>query len=100
MYTIIEQPTFKKKIDKIFTTEERLEFMTFLSKNPLKGEVIQGSKGLRKIRWATQAGKSGGARIIYYNLLDDGYIFCLDVYTKNQKENITQSELKQLKGQR
>lgn len=99
MYTIIEAPSFEKKINKILTTDERLEFMAYLSNNPLKGEVIKGGQGLRKIRWARQAsGKSGGVRVIYYNVLDHGYIFCIDIYAKNQKENISPSELQQLTG--
>ncbi len=100
MYTIIEPPAFQKKINKILTTDERLEFISYLSNNPLKGDVIKGGKGLRKIRWATQAGKSSGVRVIYYNMLDDGYIYCIDIYAKNQKENISANELQQLTGQK
>ncbi|RVU80902.1 DNA-binding protein, partial [Leucothrix sargassi] len=33
--------------------DDRLAFFTYLSQNPLKGDVIQHGKGLRKIRWAT-----------------------------------------------
>ncbi len=100
MYTIIETPTFQKKIDKFFTTDERLEFISYLADNSLKGDVIKGGKGLRKIRWSRQAGKSGGVRVIYYNMLDDGYIFCIDIYAKNQKENVSANELQQLTGQK
>lgn len=100
MYTIIELPNFKKKIDSMFTTDERLAFISYLSQNPLSGDVIKGGKGLRKIRWSTQSGKSGGVRVIYYNMLDDGYVFCVDVYAKSKKDNLSTSELKQLTGQK
>lgn len=100
MYTVIETPEFKKKIDKILSYEQRLEFITYLSINPLIGDVIKGGQGLRKIRWSTGASKSGGMRVIYYNLLPDGYIFCLDVYTKQQKDNLTATEVKKLTGQK
>ncbi|TGP42563.1 DNA-binding protein, partial [bacterium M00.F.Ca.ET.230.01.1.1] len=61
--------------------DDRLAFFTYLSQNPLKGDVIQNGKGLRKIRWANNGkGKSGGVRVIYYNMLDDGLIVCLAVY--------------------
>ncbi len=101
MYTIIETPNFQKKIDKIFTTDERLEFISYLAKNSLKGDVIKNGKGLRKIRWnAKGKGKSGGVRIIYYNLLDDGYIYCLDIYAKNKKENLSANEIQQLTGKK
>ncbi len=88
-------------VQQTLTTDERLEFITFLSNNPSKGDVITGGKGLRKIRWARKTGgKSGGVRVIYYNLLDDGYIYCLDIYAKNQKENISANDLQQLTGQK
>ncbi len=38
--------------------------------------------------------------LIYYNMLDDGYIYCIDIYAKNQKENISANELQQLTGQK
>ncbi len=39
MYTIIEPPTFQKNINKLLTIDERLEFISYLSNNPLKGDV-------------------------------------------------------------
>jgi len=67
----------------------------------LTNTVIQNGKGLRKIRWANNGkGKSGGVRVIYYNMLDDGLIVCLAVYAKNEKENISAKELKFLKNEK
>lgn len=78
-----------------------MAFFTYLSQNPLKGDVIQNGKGLRKIRWATSGkDKSGSVRVIYYNMLDDGLIVCLAVYAKNEKENISSKELKSLKNEK
>lgn len=72
-------------------------FFTYLSQNPLVGEVIKGTGGLRKIRWATShRGKSGGVRVIYYNLLDDGVIICLAIYAKNQRETLSKNTLNKL----
>lgn len=101
MYTIIEHEKFKQKAEQIWTTEERLEFFTYLAQNPLAGDVIPHAQGLRKIRWqANGKGKRGGARIIYFNLLNDGLIVALDIYAKNEKENLSNQEIKQLKGQK
>lgn len=100
MYTIIEMPEFIVKADKLWTTDERLEFFTYLSKNPLQGDVIISGKGLRKIRWSREnMGKRGGVRIIYLNVLSDGVILMLDIYAKNEKEDISKKELKKLRGQ-
>ncbi|OBW90971.1 hypothetical protein QV01_09280 [Gallibacterium genomosp. 3] len=98
MYTIIEQESFKKKADQVWSEEERSDFFTFLIENPLAGVVIPNANGLRKIRWqGSGRGKRGGLRIIYFNLLDDGLIVLLDMYAKNEKENVSKSELNQLK---
>ena len=50
--------------------------------------------------WSDAYGKSGGVRVIYYNMLDDGLIVCLAVYAKNEKENISAQELKSLKNEK
>lgn len=66
MYTIVETEVFKGKAGKIWVEEERLEFFSYLAQNPLVGDVIKGSQGLRKIRWqASGKGKRGGVRIIF-----------------------------------
>lgn len=100
MFSIQETPIFIKQADKIWTEEERSAFFSYLAQNPLKGDVIAHSQGLRKIRWRHQThGKRGGVRVIYYNMLDDGFIIMLQLYAKNEKENISTKELNQLKGQ-
>lgn len=99
MYTIIETEDFKMKVKKIWTEEERSMFFVHVARNPLEGDVIPHSNGLRKIRWqASGKGKRGGARVIYFNLLDDGQILMLDIYTKNVKENISTKETKHLRS--
>lgn len=97
MYTIVETEVFKGKVGKILVEEERLEFFSYLAQNPLVGDVIKGSQGLRKIRWqASGKGKRGGARIIYFNVLEDGFILVLDIYVKNEQENLSKKDLKLL----
>ncbi|MDH2925572.1 DNA-binding protein [Lonepinella koalarum] len=99
MYTIIEQERFKKKADNIWDEQERSAFFSYLASDPLVGDVIPNSHGLRKVRWqGSGRGKRGGLRIIYFNLLDDGVVLLLDLYAKNQQENVSQSEIKKLKA--
>ncbi|MEX1185932.1 MAG: type II toxin-antitoxin system RelE/ParE family toxin [Gemmatimonadaceae bacterium] len=65
-------------------------------RNPMGGDVIPGA-GVRKIRVAVSGkGKRGGARVIYFVMLEKGRIYLLDVYTKNVKTNITEDEKKEL----
>lgn len=101
MYTVAETDSFKVEIAELLNLDERLDFLTYLSQNPLKGDVVPVGKGLRKIRWALAGkGKSGGVRVIYYNMLEDGLIVCLAVYAKNEKENLSAKELKSLKNEK
>ncbi len=68
-----------------------------LSKHPDSGAVIQGTGGVRKIRWSGSGrGKRGGSRLIYY--WDCGHtILMLYVYLKNERENLTSDQKKLMK---
>jgi hypothetical protein len=66
--------------------------------NPIKGKVIRGSGGLRKIRYGVSGrGKSGGVRVIYYWVFKRELLLMLLVYPKNEQDNLTSSQLKLLK---
>ncbi len=98
MHTIIETEIFKRYAESIWRDDERQEFITWLAANPLAGDVIPGSGGLRKVRWSRGGmGKRGGTRIIYYNALSDGYIWLLIAYTKAKFDNLPAAFLNQLK---
>ena len=71
--TVNETLQFQEQARKVWSESEREAFIDWISRNPLGGDVIPGSDGARKVRWAVQGrGKRGGARVIYFNLLDDG----------------------------
>jgi mRNA-degrading endonuclease RelE of RelBE toxin-antitoxin system len=66
--------------------------------NPEKGDLIPGSRGLRKVRWAGSGrGKRGGVRIIYYYKNPEGQIWLLTIYAKNEDENIPLTILNRIK---
>jgi hypothetical protein len=68
---------------------ERTELVEFLALNPEEGDVIQGTGGLRKLRWArTGKGKRGGYRAIYYFFTEEVPIYLLAVYAKNQQVDL------------
>lgn len=52
MYTIIELPTFSADAKTIWDEAELGEFCSWLAEHPLAGDVIPGSGGCRKVRWA------------------------------------------------
>lgn len=98
MFTIIETPVFKRCADEIWSDDERLAFIEWLANNALAGYVIPGSGGLRKVRWSRPGmGKRGGARVIYFNLLEDGRIYLLIAYTKAKFDNLAPAFLNQLR---
>jgi hypothetical protein len=60
----------------------------------LLGDLIPGSGGLRKVRWALPGGgKRGGVRIIYYWAVRRDVIVMLYAYAKNELENLTPAQL-------
>ena len=65
---------------------------------PIAYTVIEGSGGVRKVRWARSgSGRSGGVRIIYYNQLEHEEIWLLTLYTKSDRSTIPVHELKLIK---
>jgi len=98
MYTVIETDIFQKHISNIWTEEERLEFVSWIANNPLAGDVVPRAGGVRKVRWKRSGmGKSGGIRVIYYNMLDDGEIWLLIAYSKSKFDNLPPNVLLKLK---
>ena len=86
----IETSVFTRQIQTLLADEEYHELQVELMENPERGDIIKGGGGIRKVRWAAKGkGKSGGIRVIYYWLRDDGQIYMLLVYPKSQKEDLT-----------
>jgi hypothetical protein len=98
MLTIIETETFQRYAAEIWRDSEREAFICWLADNPFAGEVIPGTGGLRKVRWRRFGlGKRGGARVIYYNVLDHGHIWLLIAYTKAKFDNLPVGFLNRLR---
>ena len=93
----IETALFTKQITEIASDDELKELECELIAQPDKGDIIQGTGGLRKIRMATGAqGKSSGARVIYF-LATEEIIYLVLAYPKNEKDSLTKSEKAVLK---
>ncbi|MGB5353593.1 MAG: DNA-binding protein [Woeseia sp.] len=64
----------------ILTEEQRDAFAVYIARKPEAGAVVPGGGGIRKVRWGGRSkGKSGGARIIYFNQLAIGEIWLLTI---------------------
>jgi len=93
-----ETPIFTKLIQKLISDEEYHLLQLQLSVRPESGDIIKGSGGIRKLRWAGSGrGKRGGIRVIYYYITEEEQIYMLYAYPKSKKENLTADQLKQLK---
>ena len=90
---------FQRYAAEIWTDDQLDRFVSWIALNPLSGDVIPGSGGMRKVRWsASGRGKRGGARVIYYNVLQDGTVWLLMAYTKAKLDNLPPNFLKELKN--
>ena len=70
-----------------------LELHTSLLLNPIDGEVIVGTHGVRKMRWALPGkGKSGGIRIFYVDFPHFGILYLLTLLQKNEASNLDKND--------
>jgi hypothetical protein len=96
--TFEEDPDFTAKALRLLGDEGIFAVQMYLLERPDAGAIIRGSGGCRKLRWAAKGhGKQGGARVIYYWVIDDDRILLLDIYAKNESANLSSARLQQLK---
>jgi hypothetical protein len=94
----IETSIFTRLVCQLMDDEQYRELQSVLIENPKAGAVIQGSGGLRKIRWRLAGqGKRGGVRVIYYGTTGRNEIYMLYVYSKNVCSDLTRDQLRQLR---
>ena len=97
--TVAQTAVFQKYAEDIWSADELDRFVDWIALNPLAGDVIPGSGGLRKVRWgASGRGKRGGARVIYYNQLNDGTVWLLMAFTKAMFDDLPLSIVRELKN--
>ena len=95
----VESTIFEKYRASYLTDEEYTVFQADLMSDPKKGDVIQGTGGLRKIRVAGKdRGKRGGSRVIYYFLDNLKRFYLLTIYSKNEMSDLSAEQKKQLKA--
>jgi hypothetical protein len=98
MQTLVPIGTFEEKARKLLGKAGFDNLMEFLARRPKAGRLIQGTGGLRKVRFAQPGkGKSGGARVIYYYHNDTKPILLLLIYAKAVQDSLTDAQKAQLK---
>jgi hypothetical protein len=97
--TFVEMPSFMRHRDEYLDDLAYRQLRIELMKNPDAGDVIPGTGGPRKLRFADRThgkGKRGGLRVIYYwrGAADQFWLFTL--YGKDEADDLTSSERKAL----
>lgn len=94
----VETRSFTKLINQYFAGDwDYQEFQMALLEQPDKGDVIPGCGGLRKVRWRDvkrKKGARGGLRLIYLYVPEVSRFLLLDVYNKDEADDLTQEERK------
>jgi hypothetical protein len=99
MQTVVETEAYLRdaKAAKL-SDDERKEIVNFIAANPGAGHEIPGTGGARKVRFAGKGkGKSGGYRVITFYSGEDIPVFLLNVFAKNEKTDLSQTERNQFK---
>jgi hypothetical protein len=91
--TVVETPEFLSTTRKLMTEEERAALVDYLAYNPVGGDLVPGTGGVRKLRWRLEGrGKRGGARVIYFYHSADIPLFALTAYAKNERADLSQRD--------
>lgn len=93
-------PEFDRKWIEMGLTDRVLKSLQEeLTINPQKGDVMQGTGGLRKIRVAFEGrGKSGSARVYYVDFAVYERIYLITAYAKDEKDNLSRAERNKVKS--
>ncbi len=97
----IEAPAFTRHVHEYLDDEAYRKLQERLAADPSAGEVMPGTGGFRKMRWADPRrgkGRRGGLRIIYFHFESEQQIWMMTLYGKNEAADLTPSEKKALKA--
>ena len=98
VFVFIETKLFTRLADELLGDAGLKELQKHLLLHPEVGDIIRGSGGVRKVRWALPGrGKSGGIRVIYFVRSKQGEIWLLTLYAKNEEASIPGPILRKIK---
>jgi hypothetical protein len=95
--SVIETPHFSQEINGLLADTELKALINHLAANPLDGDLVQGTGGVRKLRWARAGrGKSAGMRVIYYYHSERLPLFLLTTFAKGDAANLSKAQRNEL----
>jgi hypothetical protein len=94
MWAVVETPDFLNDAAAIgMSDDERAAIVHALALDPRLGDLMPGTGGARKVRFATKGkGKRGGYRTVHYYGGVDVPIFLLAVLKKGERADLSQAE--------
>ena len=97
--TFIEVPLFTKRWKEIGLNDaDLLNLQIMLLKNPQSGPVMEGTGGIRKVRFPLEnKGKSGSVRVCYTDFEEYEVTYLITAFTKKEQENLSAEEKTVLK---
>ncbi len=97
--TFIEVPLFTRRWKEIgLNDDDLLRLQIMLLKDPQSGPVMEGTGGIRKVRFPIEnRGKSGSIRVCYADFEEYEATYLITAFKKNEKENLSEEEKRILK---
>ena len=93
LITVVETKAFTAAAKGRMKPQEIDALIDILAAEPERGVLIQGTGGLRKIRFGVGGkGKRGSVRVVYSFYNETMPVFLLTVFAKNEKDNLSHAE--------
>lgn len=93
MLTIAEMPEYIRQAESLLSAQERRAIVDYLAVHPRAGDLLEGTGGIRKLRWGREGcGKSGGVRVVYYFHSEAMPLYLLALFAKNERANLSKAE--------
>ena len=96
----VELLTFERRRSGYLDDEQFRQLQMNLLTDPERGDLITGTGGLRKMRFADARrgkGKRGGLRVVYFWWMHGAQFWLFTIYDKDEMEDLSQREKNALK---
>ncbi len=96
-----EAPIFTRIVPSYLGAEDYRPLQLHLARDPEAGDIIPGTGGFRKLRWADRRrrkGRRGGLRVIYYYLASDAQVWLMTIYDKDEAADLSPAERQALRA--
>lgn len=95
--TVVETAVFRRFAEGLIGEDGIAALIDFLAYRPEAGDLIEGTGGIRKVRWRVPGkGKRGGARAIYYYHSLAVPLLLLTIYGKSAQADMTHEEKRRM----